>query len=173
MPQLRKYPLVAAIYPNARGFAFVVFEGPFAPVDWGTTAARGSNKNQHCLRMLAKLVSRYQPELLVLQDASAEAARRAERIRSLHAAIRMFAESEGIQVVSVARESVRKTFSYLDAPTKHQIAVAILRHIPMFERLLPRVRKPWMSEDARMGIFDATSLVFAYFDANGMRNEAT
>jgi hypothetical protein len=165
MAQPRKYPLIAAIYPNTRGFAFVVFEGPFAPVEWGTTAARGSNKNQHCLKMAARLFARYQPGLLLLQDTSAEGTRRAARIRSLNETIAAHAEAEGMRVVRVTRHEVRSTFSYLDAPTKHQIAIAIVRHIPEFERLLPRVRKPWMSEDARMGIFDATSLVLTYFEA--------
>ncbi|WP_375414589.1 hypothetical protein [uncultured Bradyrhizobium sp.] len=145
-----------------------MFEGPFAPVDWGTTAASGTGKNRHCLRMLTRLLARYRPEVLLLQDTSEEI-RRAARIRSLHVAIKAFAEDEGVRVVLVARGDVRKTFSYLDAPTKHQIAVAISRHVPVFERLLPRVRKPWMSEDARMGIFDAAGLVFAYYDGGAQK----
>jgi hypothetical protein len=165
MPEPRKYPLIAAIYPNTRGFAFVVFEGPFAPVDWGTTAARGFDKNQHCLKMATRLFAHYSPELLLLQDTSTEEAHRAERIRFLNNDLAVIANDEGVEVIRVTRAQVRRTFSYLDAPTKHQIATAIVRHIPAFERLLPRIRKPWMSEDARMGIFDATSLVFAYFQS--------
>jgi hypothetical protein len=167
MPEPRKYPLIAAIYPNSRGFAFVVFEGPFAPVDWGTTAARGSDKNLHCLKMGTRLFARYRPELLLLQDTSTDGTYRAERIRFLNNDLAALAEGDGVQVIRVTRDQIRRTFSYLDAPTKHQIATAIVRHIPAFERLLPRIRKPWMSEDARMGIFDATTLAFAYFQSAG------
>jgi hypothetical protein len=31
----RRYDLVLAIYPQTRGFAFVLFEGWLSPVDWG------------------------------------------------------------------------------------------------------------------------------------------
>jgi hypothetical protein len=36
-------------------------------------------------------------------------------------------------------------------------------HIPAFERYVPPPRKPWKSEDARMGIFDAAALALTFF----------
>ena len=33
--KIRRGALVMGLFPNARGFAFVVFEGPLSPVDWG------------------------------------------------------------------------------------------------------------------------------------------
>lgn len=41
---------------------------------------------------------------------------------------------------------------------KHDIAVAIADRFPELAPRLPRVRKPWMSEDYRMSIFDAVGL---------------
>jgi len=58
---------------------------------------------------------------------------------------------------------VRRQFSYLGSVTKHSIALAIAKRIPAFERFLPRPRKPWQSEDARMGIFDAAALALTFF----------
>jgi hypothetical protein len=43
------------------------------------------------------------------------------------------------------------------------------KHIPAFERHVPPPRKPWMSEDARMGLFDAAALALIFFQkANNM-----
>jgi len=159
-----RHRLVLAIYPNARGFAFVVFEGPFAPVDWGTMVARGAAKNRQCIRRVGELFSRFQPDVVVLQDMSTTP--RARRIQRLNEAIAMLGETQGIILTKRSREDVRKQFEYLHSPTKHQIAIAIARHVPAFERLLPPVRKPWMSESGRMGIFDAAALIFAFFGSS-------
>jgi hypothetical protein len=101
--------LVMAIYLNSRGFAFVIFEGELAPLDWSIVEARGSEKREKILA------------------------------------------------------PVRQQFAYLGSVTKDAIAMAIAKHIPAFERFLPRPRKPWESEDARMGIFDAAALALTFF----------
>jgi hypothetical protein len=36
----QRYSFVMAIYPNTRGFAFVLFEGPLSPVDWQAVEIR-------------------------------------------------------------------------------------------------------------------------------------
>jgi hypothetical protein len=50
--------------------------------------------------------------------------------------------------------------------TKNEIAEAIARRVPALHLYVPPARKPWMSEDARMGIFDAAALAFMYFHIN-------
>jgi hypothetical protein len=159
----RKYPLVLSIYPNSRGLAFVVFEGPFAPIDWGTMAARGRFKNRACLRRISALFGEFQPTSLVLQNTFTGGTPRTRRIRELNEAISVLAETQGIVLSAFTRNDVRQQFSYLDAPTKHQIAVEIAKHVPAFERLLPPIRRPWMSEDNRMGVFDAAALLFTFY----------
>jgi len=37
------------------------------------------------------------------------------------------------------------------------------KSIPVFERYLPSPRKPWQSEDARMGMFDAAAMGFVFY----------
>jgi hypothetical protein len=49
------------------------------------------------------------------------------------------------------------------SPTKGGIAETIAKHIPAFDRFLPPRRKLWMSEDVRMGLFDAAALAFTFF----------
>jgi hypothetical protein len=50
-------------------------------------------------------------------------------------------------------------------PSKYAIAEAIAKHLPAFERHLPPQRKPWMSEDSRMGIFNAAALALTFFQS--------
>ena len=49
------------------------------------------------------------------------------------------------------------------ARTKDEIARAIAKLLPEFAARVPPMRKLWMSEDYRMGLFDALSLVFTYY----------
>lgn len=75
----------------------------------------------------------------------------------------MLAETQSIPAFAYSRAQVRQCFGHLGLATKHSIAEAIAKHIPAFERFLPPVRKIWMSEDARMGLFDAATLVLEFF----------
>ena len=66
----RRYDLVLAIHLQSRGFAFVLFEGWLAPVDWGVQETRGADKNARCLTRIASLLALHTPDVLVLQDMS-------------------------------------------------------------------------------------------------------
>ena len=46
---------------------------------------------------------------------------------------------------------------------KNEIARFIAARFPELARSLPPERKPWMSEDSRMAIFDAAAFAFASF----------
>jgi hypothetical protein len=58
---------------------------------------------------------------------------------------------------------VKQAFSESGASTKHEIAVAIAKRFPELAPRLPRFRKPWMSEDYRMSIFDAVAFGVTFF----------
>jgi hypothetical protein len=158
-----RYDLAAAIYLNSRGFAFVLFEGPLAPRDWGVVEVRGKDKRERLLSRIDGLLSRYKPDLLVLQDTSPNGTHRPHRIRRLNETIAERAEEYGFPVLSFSRAEVREHFAYLGSVTKETIAAAIAKHIPAFERFVPPPRKLWKSEDARMGIFDAAALALTFF----------
>ncbi len=173
MKARRRYNLVIAIYPSARGFAFVVFEGPLSPVDWSVREVRGRHKNQRCLVGIAAVLERYRPEVLVLQDMSPTGTHRAHRLRELNTSIGELGEDRGITVCAYSRAQVREAFEPFSLANKHAIAEAIAKHIPALERYLPPPRKPWMSEDARMGLFDAAALALTFFqNLTGSRQEA-
>jgi hypothetical protein len=161
----RRYRLVLAIYINSRGFAFVIFEGHMAPLDWSAVEVRGKDKQERTIRRASSLLSRYMPDVLVLQDMTERGTRRTHRIRRLNDDIAERAEDFCIPVASFSRDQVREGFRHLGAITKDTIAAEIARNIPAFERFLPPRRKIWESEDARMGIFDAAALALTFFQS--------
>jgi hypothetical protein len=163
MSTTRRHDLVLAVYPNTRGFAFVLFEGSLAPVDWGIVKVSSEEKNRDSIRRIAQLLGRFTPEALVLQDMSENGARRARRIRDLNEAIGLLAETQGVPVFRYSRGKEREHFASFGMSGKRGIAEAIAKQIPMLARFLPPVRKIWMSEDARMGLFDATALALTFF----------
>jgi len=159
----RRYDLVLAIYPQSRGFAFALFEGWLAPVDWGVQEVRGRDKNTHCLKRVDSLFALYAPDILVLQDMSQSSTRRAPRIQELNRRIAELAERRGMLVRMYSRAQVIEYFAHRGATTKQKIAEAIAKHVPALNLYVPPARKPWMSEDARMGIFEAAALAWMFF----------
>jgi hypothetical protein len=164
--------LVLAVYLSARGFAFVIFERPESPVDWGIKEMRRKDKNERCITAIGQIIDRYRPGVLVLQDTSLHGTRRVHRIRRLNLAITKLAETLAVKVITFARRQVMQAFANVEVGTKRQLAEAIAIHIPEFERYLPPVRKPWMSEDSRMSLFEAAALARAFFQSSDVA-EAT
>ena len=157
----RRYALVLAIYFNTRGFAFVLFEGHLSPFDWGLCEMRGPQKHRRCLARVIKIFDRYQPDFLVVRDTSTGT--RTPRIIKLNAAICEMARSRRIAIHAYSRDDVRGAFEYAGVADKQSLAELIAKHIPAFERYVPPPRKPWMSEDPRMGLFDAAALGLVFF----------
>ncbi|MGD1083034.1 MAG: hypothetical protein ABR881_32370 [Candidatus Sulfotelmatobacter sp.] len=160
--KIRRGALVMGFFPNARGYAFAVFEGPLSPVDWGISEMSGSERTQARLRRLSKVLDRNAPDVLVLRGAPPN-----ERLRQLCKAAAALAKSRGIVTFRVSREQVREAFAYVGSPTRYAIAEAIAKDIQTFAPLLPRPRKIWNGEDRRMGLFDAAALALALIHAQG------
>jgi Holliday junction resolvasome RuvABC endonuclease subunit len=153
-----KYFRILAIAPSTVGFGFAVLEGQDTLVDWGVKKVKG-DKNVESLSKAEKLIAHYQPGVLVLEDASAKNSRRSARIRKLYQRIIKMAVNRKINVKLFSRDQVMKAFIADGRGTKHALAEIIAKRFP--EELnfqLPPKRKPWMSEDSRMNIFDAVAL---------------
>ncbi len=172
MIRRRKHDLILSIYTNSRGFGFVLMEGHLALVDWGVREAHGRMKNKVCLARIARLMDRYEPDLIVLRDMGNLERPRADRIRCLNREIELLAQSRGIATAKYTSSMVRSYFRDFEALTKRQIALVIARHLPELERLMPRIRRPWMSEDGRMGIFDAAALAFRHGQESDLDHDA-
>jgi hypothetical protein len=153
---------VLAIDPTWRGFGFAVLDGGTRLVDWGAREAR-RDKNRRCLVLAAELIARYEPDLVVIEDYAAQGARRCQRVEVLLHQILRLASGQKIRTRRVSRARLRRVFGRAGATTKHQMALAVTDLFPELAARLPPVRKPWMSEDYRMGIFDAVALAVAAF----------
>ena len=154
--------LVLAIYPQTSGFAFVLFKGWDAPVDFGAYEVRGGVKNARCMKRAESLLALHSPDVLVLQQMSRSD--RAPRIQQLNRNIAELGRSYDITVHTYRRAELRESFAYhFDATTKQRIAETIAQQIPALSLYLPPERKPWKGEHLRMGIFEAAALAWMYF----------
>ncbi|MGY3388327.1 Holliday junction resolvasome RuvABC endonuclease subunit [Bradyrhizobium sp. USDA 3311] len=163
MRTLRRYALVLSVYLNTRGFAFILFEGHLSPFDWGIRETRGPQKSRVCLIRIKTVFDRYAPDALVIQDTSEQGTQRARRIRNLNALIVKLANDRGTRVFAYSRDQVRRAFEGYGCPNKQSLAELIAKHIPAFQQYVPPPRKPWMSEDRRMGLFDAAAQGLVFF----------
>jgi Holliday junction resolvasome RuvABC endonuclease subunit len=152
---------ILAIDPTHRGFGYVVLEGHRLLVDWGIRDQRGAKK-AGCIRAVARLIELYQPDTLILEDNSVRGSRRRERVQQLIHNLCELAKRHKVQVRRISRLMVRKTFASQGAANKHQIAHAIAAQFPELTSRLPPERKPWMSEDTRMAIFDAAAFAVVH-----------
>jgi hypothetical protein len=173
MTRAQRKESVLAVNLFTRGFAFTLFEGPLAPVDWGVKDIRGGEKNAKSLEAAKSLIERLQPDVLVLEDFSGPRGRRTERIRRLQRLIASHADGQAIEVRSYSRKNIRECFKAIGALTRYEIAQAIASQVHAFGHQLPPVRKIWMSEDARMSLFDAASLVMTFYCRSGEHPDAT
>lgn len=156
------HKLALAIDPTSRGFGYALFEGPQTPLDWGTTEIR-SQQNENSLERVKKLIKFYQPEILVIEDCSQDSSRRCDRINNLLEQVEEFSRLQKIPVFKYSPDQIKEIFSFFDLHNKHQIAEKIVEWLPDFASRIPPERKPWMSEDRRMGIFDAVALILTYY----------
>jgi hypothetical protein len=154
----RKYALTMSLYTNSRGFAFVLFEGTLSPYDWRVLEVRGPKKDEQCLEKITAILDRAEPDVLILQDMGPGGTLRASRLLALNNAVEAAANQRSIPVFKYSREEVYSTFESVRFMNKQMLAELIAKHIPAFERYVPPPRKPWKSEDARMGIFGNKSI---------------
>jgi Holliday junction resolvasome RuvABC endonuclease subunit len=156
---------VLAVDPSTEVFGFAVLEGQEQLVDFGLKKIRqGRDKNTECLRRISAMIDRYQPDIVVVEDYQAKGCRRRLRIRVLLRDIVLLASEAKIKPRKISRLSVQKAFAPSGALTRHQIATEIGKRFAELVPYAPGVRKPWMSQDERMSIFDAVAfaLVFLY-----------
>jgi Holliday junction resolvasome RuvABC endonuclease subunit len=148
---------VLAIDPSTRGFGFAVLEGPERLIDWGVKETR-TDKNRRALKLMAELIEIYHPRVVVLEDYSGKGSRRCDRASELIEQVSKLAWKRNIRVKRFSKADVKQTFAGSGAKMKYEIAIAISKRFPELAPRLPRFRKPWMSEDYRMSIFDAVAL---------------
>ena len=89
--------------------------------------------------------------------------RRRQRVQDLLTRAAILASGKHLAVHSFSRLFVREVFARYGAITKEQIASFIADSLPELAPRLPAPRKPWMSEDYRMSIFDAAAFALTFY----------
>jgi Holliday junction resolvasome RuvABC endonuclease subunit len=147
-----------AVDPTSRGLGFAVLEDRDRLVDWGGKQTTSKNRNAQCVAAVVALVRSYEPDLLVLEDCAAPRSHRCGRVQDLIRELRRVAASHTLPVLLVSPPALRETCAGSPRATKREVALALAKRFPELARQLPSPRKPWMSEDARMSVFDAVAL---------------
>lgn len=162
---------ILAIDPSTRGFGFAVFEGPDRLIDWGLVHV-GHAKNDECLKRLEDLMGLYAPWGFVAEDCWDPGSRRRPRTHTLINQALEYAAFFDRHVIAVPWRTVRVVVGGSPKATKEEVAQAVARRFPEIAHRLPPHRKPWMSEDARMSLFDAVALGVAALEDTRRRSHA-
>ena len=154
---------VLAIDPFSRGVGFAVLEGPERLIDWGLRTT-GRADNAKALRVIDKLIDRFRPDVLALEDWESAGSRRCGRVQTL---LDRIAATEGPRVLVrlITRRQIRAIGPMPQTSTKRGRACFLAERFLELQPFLPPIRKPWMPEDDRMAIFDAVSFAVACFPA--------
>jgi hypothetical protein len=157
---------VLAVHPTSRGFGWVLFESSLSPVDWGIASAK-SGRNMRLLARFERLLKRYDPAVLVLEEFEGRGTLRVDRIQSLCRSMMHLAACKGMDTPVYSRAVIRTVFASIGASSRHEIAQAIAQRIDAFGHRMPRPRKLWYAEDPRQSLFDAAALALTYFAIKG------
>ena len=157
---------ILAIAPLSRGLGYAVMEGSNNLVASGNKVIL-RDKNAKALAWVNRFIQFYQPDVLVLPNVTAADTRRAARIKTLHRKIVAWAGKKKVKVRLVSVTQVRTQLLGQPKGTKFAVAKTLAEKFPMaLGHRLPPKRRPWMSEDPRMDIFDAVGLAVAFWPKN-------
>ena len=163
--------LVLAVHPTTRGFGWVLFEGPLAPVDWGMASSPRAS-NAKLIARFERLLARYEPSVLVLEEF--EGGTRVDRIQRLCRSMIHLAACKGAETPVYRRNAVRTVFGSVGARTRYEIAQTIAQHIDALSHLKPRRRmRLWENPDRRQSLFDAAALALTYFALSSERHKVS
>jgi Holliday junction resolvasome RuvABC endonuclease subunit len=172
MSKVTSPPRVLAIDPTPRGFGYAILEGSTGLIDWGVKSVRCKSieKEIETVSKITDLIQHYLPQYLILEKPNAKGSRRCGRVRLLLGTLQNVAVWQGIESRTISPEKLRKVFCTFGCNTKLQIANFVAQQFPGLADQLPEFRKPWMSEDYHMPIFDAVALALTYYYTRGIRN---
>src|SRR6266581_8210567 len=153
---------VLAVDPYDQGLGFAVLEGPEELIDWGLKHAENRSGARY-MEFLAKLVRRYEPDILITEDGARQGSSRHLRSRLTLRRIVQFARRRRLRIRTYSRTTVEDVFKLTGARNKHHIATAIADWFPELAARLPKPQKPWTGENRTMNVFDAVSFALTFF----------
>lgn len=157
-----KTPVLFCIYPNNRGFGYVLIEDPQKLIDYGIVTIRPLC-NGRILQRIEKMLKYYKAHLVITQEYNCPHARYGKRNKKLIDGIVELAQRNNLEVHRYTRIQIRDVFEQFDARTKHEVSQTIAKWLPEIAYRAPKMRKTWQPEDYNMGLFDALSLAYAHY----------
>lgn len=153
---------IVAIALTARGFGYCVMEDQVI-LESGNKGVEG-NKNSQSICKIEKLLKRFLPGVLVLQDVNATGCRRAPRIKALHRQVIELAAKYKLKVTLLSGNQLREALLGDAKGTKHEMAEMLAKNYPIeLAAKLPPKRRLWENEDGRMDMFDAVGLAVVFW----------
>ncbi|WP_313111604.1 hypothetical protein [Aequorivita sediminis] len=157
-----QFEKVLAVYPKAKGYAYVLMEGPTQVLEQKMVSISPVD-NTKILKEITDLLKTHTPQALILEDTNGKFSRKGGRGKQLIRSLCLSAKYLGISVYSYAREDIRFVFEIWRAKTKYEIAEVIAKNIKGFEMLLyPKPKYPG-SQKYLTALFDAVSLGITHY----------
>ncbi|HEV2694770.1 MAG TPA: hypothetical protein VG347_17880 [Verrucomicrobiae bacterium] len=152
---------ILAIALTARGFGYCAMEDGVI-LDCGYKGAKG-DKNLHSSSKIERLLTRFLPSILVLQDVNAKGCHRAPRIKALHRQVTKLAAKQKCKVTLYSGNKLRISLLADAKGTKHEMAQMLAKKFPVeLVGKLPPKRRSWDNETGRMDMFDAVGLAAVF-----------
>jgi Holliday junction resolvasome RuvABC endonuclease subunit len=153
---------VLGIHPTSRGFGWIVFETPLAPFDWGTVEVR-EDKQAGAIGRLEKLLTKYKPVAVALEQYEGAPAHRAPRIRRVAAAMAKTSRKHGADIAVYSRAAVAEAVAGSHSSTREEIAEIVARKIEPLRSRLPAKRKIWVGESPSLSLFTAAACALTWY----------
>jgi|SRR5580698_6957039 hypothetical protein len=158
---------VLAIHPTSRGFGWALFEAPDALLDWGLVHS-AYRKRGDLVTRLRRILSHYQPSVLVLEEYADDASERTGRIQALNLAFEQVAAEHGVSMAVYDRELVASVLGVPSRASRYDVACAVANRIEDLSHRMPPKRKFGNSEDARQSLFAAAALSMTRYAVMGL-----
>jgi len=156
------FETVLAVYPNAKGYAFALMQGPLVILE-KKMVGMSPVENTKVINEVRDLIREYKPQALIIENEKCKYSRKRERAKQLLRMLSSMAKKETCEVFSYTREDIRLVFEIWKAMTKYEIAEVIARNLKSFRILLyPKPRYP-DSQKYITALFDAVSLGITHY----------
>jgi len=131
-------------------------------VDWKTKGLPDFGKPS--VKILDDLLARTRPLFVAFNREATHKKRR--RGRSFGVAVKRACDARGIMILAITSQHISSLSSRM-RPNKWDIADAIVTWFPTTAGSLPLRRKPWQSEDDRIGLFMALAAAICGWEVLG------
>jgi hypothetical protein len=163
-------PKILSLCPGSRQIGYAYFEGEKL-IEWGvknnTMGPIPERLLTRGLRLILGLVTRFEPETIVLPSFENEIRRTSCRKFS-NAAAAILSTTKAEVVFQMPRQSMEFFASQMDQrkSRKHQVMVDLAIIFPELQPSVPRPRRPWDPQNYWTPMFDAVAQGYSWIKSN-------